>query len=230
MIDQKLVDYTKTSLSEGKSKEDIYKNLLNKGWTLKTIQDSFAAIDQKEDKEDTQKKTIKIIVVAGAILITAGIFSFIASNWQGIGPSLKVTIIVISMIVAYSLGWYFKEKLGLKKTGGALILLGSLIYGGGIFLVAQIYHIRVNWPDGFILWMLGTIIMTFAIDVFWLFCLAIILGFVSLFSHPFVLFRLFSGDYLLLTSSILLLISFVATLVTAIKIRSKMPQESKKLF
>ena len=159
MIDQNVVEYIKTSLSQGKTKEELYKELMAQGWTIEAIHENFNALNTEEEKEDLSKKTIKIIVTIGAVLISAGIFSFIAANWQGMTRPVKLSIILVSMLVSYGAGWYLKEKLELPKTGEALILLGSIIYGAGIFLVAQMFNIRANWPDGFILWMIGTIAM-----------------------------------------------------------------------
>ena len=157
MADQKLVDYIKTSLAQGGTKEELYKELLGQGWTIDGIQESFGAVEKGVSQEDSQKRTIRIIVMIGAVLIGAGIFSFIAANWQEMGKVMKVAIIMISMLASYSLGWYLKEKLNYDKTGEALYMLGAIIYGAGLFLVAQMFHTRTNWPDGFILWMFGAL-------------------------------------------------------------------------
>ena len=68
MIDEKVVDYIKKSLSEGKTKEDLYKELLASGWTLETIEENFNVLKSEDKKQDIQKRTIGIIVVIGAVL------------------------------------------------------------------------------------------------------------------------------------------------------------------
>lgn len=226
---QNIVDYIKTNLSQGKSKEEIYKELLSQGTTIEVIQASFNSITSEQDKEDTQKKTIRIILTIAAILVGAGIFSFIASNWQEMIKPVKIGVILIAMLTAYSLGWYFKEKMNLIKTGEALILLGSIIYGAGIFLVAQMFNIRANWPDGFILWMLGTIAMAYAVESFLLFYLAIPLGLIAIIGHPFGIFTSFSYNSFLLTSSFLLLLATTVTFITGWIVRKKIPEELKEL-
>ena len=231
MIDPKIVDYIKTSLAQGKSKEELYKELLGQGWTIDVIQENFNAIEATEEKEDTSKKTIHIIVTIGAVLVGAGIFSFIAANWQEMTRPMKVGIIVISMLISYAIGWYLKEKLNLTKTGEALILLGAIIYGAGIFLVAQMFNIRANWPDGFILWMFGTIVMAFAVESFPLFYLSIPLGIIALVGHPFGIFSGFAGyNPFLLTSSFLLLIAAVVTFVAGLIMRKKLTPELKDFY
>jgi uncharacterized membrane protein len=233
MVDEKVVDYIKTSLGQGKTKEELYKELLDKGWTIENIQENFNAINGSSDvqeKEDTSKKTINIIVTIGAILIGAGIFSLIASNWQEMTRSTKVIVILISMLISYSVGWYLKEKSNLPKTGQALILLGAIIYGAGIFLIAQMFNIRANWPDGFILWMIGVVVMAFAVESYSLFYLAILLGVVALIGHPFSIFTSFDHNSFLLTSSLLLFVSTIITFIAGWIVRKRMPLEFKDYY
>lgn len=173
------------------------------------------------------KGPVNIIVTIGAILVAAGIFSFIAANWQGMDRPVKLGIILVSMIVVYMLGWYLKEHKGLDKTGESLYLLGSLIYGGGIFLVAQIFNIRANWPDGFVLWMLGAIVMGLVINSYPILWLAVIVGIVSVVSHPFVILENFGHSTFLMTSSLLLLVAAVATIWAGIAIRKRIPENLK---
>lgn len=221
MFDQKLTDYIKNSLTQGKSKEEIYKELLNQNWSIDVIQESFNVIVSEEEKEDISKKTIRIIVTIGAILVGAGIFSFIAANWQEITKPVKIFIIVVAMLISYTVGWYLKEKMNLAKTGEALILLGAIIFGAGIFLIAQIFHIRGNWPDGFILWMIGTIVMAYAMESYHLFYLSILLGIIAI---------SFGFNSFLLTSSLLLFVATIVTFTIGWAIRKKMPPELKEFY
>ncbi|MFH0755364.1 MAG: DUF2157 domain-containing protein [bacterium] len=230
MTDQKLIEYIKTSLTQGKTKEELYKELLSQGLTIEIIQENFNAINTEQEKEDTSKKTIRIIVIIATVLIGAGIFSFIAANWQGMTSLVKICIILISMLISYGAGWYLKEKLNLEKTGSALFLLGSIIYGAGIFLVAQIFNIRANWPDGFILWMIGAIAMAFAVNSYSLFYLAIPLGIIALIGHPFGIFTDLGYNSFLLTSSFLLLISTIITFITGWIIKKRISPELKEFY
>jgi len=230
MSDIKTSEYVQTSLAQGKPKEEIYKDLLAQGVTIEAIEQSFNVIKAGQYKEDISKKTINIIVTIGAVLVGAGIFSFIAANWVGMTKPLKISIILVLMILSYGAGWYLQEKSKLQKTSSALFLLGSIIYGAGIFLIAQMFNVRVNWPDGFVLWMLGTIAMGFAVESYSLFYLAIPLGIIALIGHPFGLFSLINYNSFLLTSSVLLLIATVVTLVSGVMIRKKINTESVEFY
>lgn len=160
----------------------------------------------------------------------AGIFSFIAANWAGMTKLVKIMIILISMIISYTAGWHLKENLELSKTGEMFILLGSIIYGAGIFLVAQMFNIQANWPDGFILWMIGTIAMAFATNSYPLFYFSIPLGIISIIGHPFIIFVSLGYDNFLLTSSFFLLITTIITFTTGWIIRKRIPPEFKNFY
>jgi uncharacterized membrane protein len=235
MENEKIVEYIQLSLQQGKSKEEIYKELLNQGWNVDAIQNAFnrivTKIITKKKKEDIQKKAIRIIVTMGAIFVGAGIFVYIAANWQEMTKLVKVLIIVIAMIASYTSGWFFREKQHYERTGEALILLGAIIYGAGIFLVGQIFHIRGNWPDGFILWMIGVIAMAFAAESFSLFYLAILVGIISIIGHPFGIFGNLSGyNPFLLTSSFLLFVATIVTFITGWLMRKRTPPELKEFY
>ena len=189
------------------------------------IQKQYQLKERSENKEEISKKTIRYLLFIAVFFMGAGVFSFIASNREKINDFLRVGIIVSAMLISYIAGWYLQEKRNYKKTGGALILLGSVIYGAGIFLVAQIFNIRANWPDGFILWMIGSLMMAFAVKLRPLYFLSIILGFIAVIGHPFIIFNYFSGyNKFLLTSSFLLLIAFLITLFSGIGIKRKVKE------
>lgn len=228
--DPKLAEFIRASLAEGSSKEDIYKELLERGLTVDAIQDGFSSLDTGQENADTQKRTIRIIVTIGAILIGAGVFSFFAANWQVLTKVNKVAIILVSMLISYCSGWYLREKYHFQRTGEALILLGSIIYGAGIFLVGQMFNVSGNWPDGFILWMIGAIAMGFAAESYPLFYLAVPLGFISLIGHPFGIFTGSGYNYFLLTSPLLLLAAAIICFAAGWKVRKTMSPDLKEYY
>lgn len=170
-----------------------------------------------ENKTKTsQKRTSQILATIAAILAVAGIFSFISFDWLELSKTAKVFIILISMILSYGAGLKLKEK-GYPKIGEAFIFLGIMIYGAGIFLTAQIFNIRANWPDGFILWMLGALAMTRSVNSTLLYYLAIPLGAISLTGYLFLIsgeFARFNSFFLI--SSLLLFAAAAITFITGI--------------
>jgi uncharacterized membrane protein len=172
------------STSSGATPEEVYLQLLQEGHTVEEISGAYAEIRKADRAPDTRSRAVRVIVVAGAVLIGAGVFSFVAANWGSMGASTKVAVIVAGMVVASAAGWYLAEQRSLRSTGGALLLLGSVIFGAGIFLVAQIFNLRGNWPDGYVLWAVGTLAMAMATRVRVLFALGLAVGLVGLAGYP----------------------------------------------
>ena len=187
---------------------------------------------KNDNKEVIQKKVIRVVVLIGALLIGAGIFSFIASNWDGMSDMIKVSLIIGSMLMVYLSGWFLKQKQSNSKISEALFLLGAIIYGGGLFLVAQIFNISASWPDGFIIWMIGVIAMAFAVNSFYLFYLAIPISIAIISGHTTSIFESsFLDPVSSLSKSLLLLILAIAiSFTTGRIIRKRLPENLREVF
>lgn len=217
---------------DNKSQEEIFGLLLKQGFKVDEIYTNLKEISQKSvTAEDHQKKTIHIIVTIGALLIGASAFSFVASNWQEIPRFVKVVILLIAMSGAYGAGWYMKIKSDFEKTGQSLILVGALIYGASIFLVGQMYHLPVNWPDGFILWMVGVLFMQLVSPSWALMVLAALLGVIAVISNPLVLVKNIIGfNTTTFTSQIVLLLGVVISFVYGYILHKRVRTQVKKYY
>ena len=108
---------------------------------------------KKADEKAGPGRLITTISILGSILVGIGVILFIASNWSAIPNWSRLFIVFSSMLASYGIGFYFRyEAKNYPKVGAALILLGSFIFGAGMFLIAQIYHITVHYPNGPLLW------------------------------------------------------------------------------
>jgi len=216
----------KESLSQGKTKEDVYKEMLSLGVSLDEIENAFNEINregiEKVSQDNTQKNAILIIVSIGALLIGVGIFSFVAANWSDLPKITKLLIIILSMLSSYTIGWFLREDFGYRKTGTALIFLGSIIYGAGIFLVAQVFNIRANWPDGFLLWLIGLLLLSVVIKSRAVYLLGIIVSIVYAITYPIVFIDIRNIDPRLYGSNILLLICMVLMFVSGVLITRRL--------
>ena len=113
---------------------------------------------QEADEKAGPGKLVTTISVLGAVLVGIGIILFLASNWSEVPRWGKLFLIFASMSLFYGLGFYLRyEKENYPRVGAALIFLGSIVFGAGIFLIAQIYHITVHYPNGPLMWGLGVL-------------------------------------------------------------------------
>jgi len=101
-------------------------------------------------------KLVTIIAILGSITLGVGVILFFASNWQEIPNWVRVLIIFVAILSSYFLGYRFRfEKQNYPKVGSALLLLGAILFGSGIFLIAQIFHINARYPNGVLFWAIG---------------------------------------------------------------------------
>lgn len=105
-----------------------------------------------------------IFSIIGAVLFGLGIILLIAYNWDDLHKFAKLAIIFSSLICAHGLAWYFRRKGGaFIYLSEALYVLGTMIFGAGIWLVAQIYNIDEHYPNAFLIWGIGALALGWAL-------------------------------------------------------------------
>jgi uncharacterized membrane protein len=96
------------------------------------------------------------IYTLGALLIGGGVISFVAWNWDRLGRAAKLSILLAALVAAHGTGYWMWRVAGkLPKLGHALTLLGTIVFGASIGLVAQMFHITPTAGTGFALWAIG---------------------------------------------------------------------------
>ncbi|WP_040205245.1 DUF2157 domain-containing protein [Neobacillus jeddahensis] len=95
----------------------------------------------------------KTLLYVGSILIGAGVLSFVASNWGEIGKTIKF-LFIIGLFIACNFAGY-KMEIHYQKTSKSLYYLGVLVFGAGIFLVEQMFHLGQSFQASFLWWSLG---------------------------------------------------------------------------
>ncbi len=103
-------------------------------------------------------KLITALSVLGSVLAGVGVILFVAANWSAIPVGGKLAVIFLPMAASYAMGYLLRYERGdFPRVGAGLILLGALIFGAGIFLIAQIYHLSVHFANGPLVWGLGVL-------------------------------------------------------------------------
>lgn len=131
-------------LSEGKISEDQA--------TMMLAENSAAV------KDKSGNRFLSVISVLGSIFIGIGIIWIVASNWDGIPHFLKIIGLLGSTLgllyVGYEVGF---NKKSFPRTGHSLVLLGAILFGASIFLIAQIYNVEAHSSNLFLFWLIGVI-------------------------------------------------------------------------
>ncbi|MEJ5260022.1 MAG: DUF2157 domain-containing protein [Anaerohalosphaeraceae bacterium] len=104
------------------------------------------------------------IYIIGATLVGIGIISFVAAHWTYLSRELKLTLILGAMLAAHISGFLLWKVSGRwPNLGHTLVLLGTLIFGANIGLVAQIFHVQSDPYNGFAAWTLGAVAVAWAV-------------------------------------------------------------------
>jgi hypothetical protein len=99
----------------------------------------------------------------GVVIAGLGIILLLAYNWQDLHRLAKLGIILTGIIVLHGCGLrLFLRSAHWAQVGEAMCLMGSMLFGAGIWLVAQTYHIEEHFPNGFLLWGIGALALAWA--------------------------------------------------------------------
>jgi len=99
----------------------------------------------------------------GAGIISLGIILLFAYNWHQIPKLGKLGIVFGSLAISHAIGIIlFFYTVRFRAIGEALNVLGSMLFGAGIWLVAQIYHISEHYPTAFVFWGLGAFVLAWS--------------------------------------------------------------------
>lgn len=105
-----------------------------------------------------------VFATTGAIVIGLGVILLFAYNWDEIPKFAKLALVFAAVIGAHAGGIRLLARDGWQpRLGEALTVLGTMFYGAGIWLVAQVYNIDEHYPNGFLFWALGALAMAWAI-------------------------------------------------------------------
>jgi len=87
-------------------------------------------------EEKNEKSLSKILATVGAVLIFVGIAWIIALNWHIFPAPVKILILVLATVVAYTSGVMLRIH-DYPGIGETLIILGALLYTLSIFLIEE---------------------------------------------------------------------------------------------
>ena len=100
----------------------------------------------------------------GAILFGLGVILIFAYNWEKMHKFVKLAVIFAALIGAHGAGYWLKRPQSQFQTAGeGLHLLGTMLFGAGIWLIAQIYHIEEHYPTAFLIWGSGALALAWSL-------------------------------------------------------------------
>lgn len=105
-----------------------------------------------------------IFSAIGAVLIGCGVILFFAYNWQDIPKAAKLALVFGAIAAAHGGAIALAGRADAQRALiESLHALGTMLFGAGIWLVAQIYHIDEHYPNAFLIWSLGALAVAWAL-------------------------------------------------------------------
>ncbi len=107
--------------------------------------------------ESQRKQSILLSTLMGlaALMVGLAVFLLIGYNWDEIPRGGKLILILGTIAATYAGAFYAERRSTGKWMVDVLLFLGCMFYGGGIFLIAQIFHLNAHYPNAFWWWALG---------------------------------------------------------------------------
>lgn len=118
-------------------------------------QTSIAALYPAEAES---RRVVTLFATLGTSILAVGLFLIISSNWNGIHDWVKIGALVVLLAGVYAGGWWLRIEPGRwPRIGDAVLMLGCLLFMGGIALVSQTFNLNARPPTGVLVWWLGII-------------------------------------------------------------------------
>ena len=117
-----------------------------------TLKERYRAKENAIEESSNRLRLVITLTILGAVFISIGSMLFFADRWKFIPNYLKLSVIILSIWFAYYKGFRLKFYRGHSKVGGALILLGTIFFGGGLFLNNSIFNLGLNPGLNILIW------------------------------------------------------------------------------
>ena len=98
-----------------------------------------------------------VVAIVGGLLIAAAFLAFVAAHWIEIARLLRFAILIAGMVIAGGLGAWFAST-GRTVFADLCASIGAIIFGAGIALVGQMYHLGDDFAGGMLLWSIGAFV------------------------------------------------------------------------
>ncbi|HMG85372.1 MAG TPA: DUF2157 domain-containing protein [Terracidiphilus sp.] len=111
---------------------------------------------RKEARAEGMAWQGRVALILGGILLASGVILFVSAHWDQLGRGMRY-LLVMAMVTVFHLGGAVsREKYkGLSTT---LHAVGTILTGGAIALVGQIFNIQEHWPAAVLMWAIAALL------------------------------------------------------------------------
>jgi uncharacterized membrane protein len=132
---------------------------VERGWVKP--EDMDAILKDAASSDRAPGSLPSLLALLGAVLVAAGALLFLAANWEGMGRIAKLAVLFSALWGAHAAS-YAALRARAEQFAEAMMLLTVVLFGAGIMMIGQIYHLSADPPAGVLLWALGAIVAAWA--------------------------------------------------------------------
>jgi len=127
----------------------------------------------------SRNRFLSILIGLGSILLAIGVITFVAANWQVWSREVRVAML-LSLFIAVNVAGFYLWRIPPSRSknsnpnipattgrskllGEGLLLLGALILGANMALMAQMFHIGGSSYGLFLAWGIGVLGMAYSL-------------------------------------------------------------------
>jgi uncharacterized membrane protein len=114
--------------------------------------------------ERGRSKLLLALMGVAALLVGLAALLLVGYNWHALPAAIKLLIIFGALVAAHVAGFELRFRRHLPLFSEIAFLLGCLIYGAAIFLVAQIFQLSGHTPDAVWWWAVGVLPFAICLD------------------------------------------------------------------
>ncbi len=127
-------------------------------------QETGSLLVERYPASHASNRALSLLTVIGAIIFGLGIILFFAFNWAELSKALKLAVIFGALLLFHGAALLMNT---LRQAPSALVeglyLMGTMTFGAGIWLIAQLYHMDEHYPTAFLLWGVGALAFAWAV-------------------------------------------------------------------
>ncbi len=119
-------------------------------------------LSQYDTESSPHRGTMALTLIA-VLMCGLGVLLVIGYNWHRIPAAVKVAMIMASIGTAFA-GAAVAYARDRRLPGEVLACAGTLLFGNGIWLIAQVLHIQGHFPDAFLWFAAGALATAFLVE------------------------------------------------------------------
>jgi uncharacterized membrane protein len=113
------------------------------------------------DDAGPHRGTLALILMA-VVMCGVGVLLVIGYNWQRLGPTVKIAVVLSAVAAAFAASAFAYARRH-HTLGEVLAFAGTLLFGNGLWLIAQVLHIQGHFPDAFLWFAVGSLLCAWLI-------------------------------------------------------------------